>query len=668
MFALVPAPVPAPVVALPARARVGVGILAVLILGGTLACRQPAPAPDPIPFFVDPLAQSVFVDGQGEPMELDERPCPDVTRRGLRLPPGSSASAPLELPWAPSASAAGLELLTLDLEGCAIGEASSLRIELGIHSWTVELGVDRSRRLRLDLPWVLDPPSPEAPSPASGPLPASIRLMVPRGGGRVHLQELAVEGSAEASALPGAWSRRSPPAPAPAPALAPASAPASGPPGEASPPPILLISVDTLRADMLFSGATPHLDALAAEAQVWDPHYAAASWTQPSHASLLTGQPPRVHGIVNESSSIHPGVPTLAERFADAGLSTGGLVHDNVWLREKFGFGRGFDVYRSEPWALPKLRRAVSNWLTEHRAEPFFFFFHTFEPHSDFTRRPYESPEYYGEDLSAELGGERYGCRQAACASRLLDGIDFGHIEPLPGEIETLAELYRRGVEATDRELGLLFDHLRVIGLWDRLLLVVTSDHGEAFEGPGRLMHGKNWEEILRVPLIIKWPAGTEVDGRSMAVDRPSIATSALDLAPTLLEAAGLDASGLPGRSLRHRRRAAPVLSGTLDRTVIHEAWKLRLGEGNGPMLFDLESDPEERHDLLADGLEQADPGAVERFEALAEHHGAWARFEDMAMDERDRRTARLSVAGEIELSEEERQRLLALGYLGGNG
>lgn len=133
---------------------------------------------------------------------------------------------------------------------------------------------------------------------------------------------------------------------------------------------ILLVSVDTLRADAIGCGGehrlTPNLDRLAAEGESWARHYAASHWTKPSHASLLTGYPALVHGALDRDSPTAPALLTVAERFTRAGWATGALVYDCGWLTPKHGFARGFDDYRVRRWRIDKQVRAAVNWLTQH--------------------------------------------------------------------------------------------------------------------------------------------------------------------------------------------------------------------------------------------------------------------------------------------------------------
>ena len=136
-------------------------------------------------------------------------------------------------------------------------------------------------------------------------------------------------------------------------------------------PQVLLISLDTFRADAIAALGgrwnTPNLDRLVARSEAFAPHYAASGWTKPSHASLLTGFSPPVHGAEGEGGVLAAGVPTLAERFRRAGSLTAALISECTWLDPRFGFARGFDDYRSERWSVEQASREVAHWLIDQR-------------------------------------------------------------------------------------------------------------------------------------------------------------------------------------------------------------------------------------------------------------------------------------------------------------
>jgi arylsulfatase len=421
------------------------------------------------------------------------------------------------------------------------------------------------------------------------------------------------------------------------------------------PPQVLLISADTLRDDAVGSReggpATPALDRLAAGGERFTPHYAGATWTKPSHAVLLTGYGVGVLRTLALEDTLPGAVPTLAERFRAAGFRTGGLVHDCVWLDAKYGFDRGFEDYRAVKWGAEQQARAAVDWMTARRGEPFFFFLHLFDVHSDFHRLPYEAPGVTPETVERRFGVPDYGCRRGLCASALLRALGDGRLEPEPRDAEILRFLYDRGVERLDAALGGLFADLAAAGLYDDLLIAFTADHGEAFFEHGRWTHSTWHEEVLRVPLIVKWPRGE----RAGAVRRAP--AGAADVAPTLLAAAGAPARGLPGADLRTRRADRPVYAGTYVRVVIQGSMKAVFPLDQAPpALFDLAADPGERHDLTAER-----PDELARLRRLLDAEAA-------AEVRLRRQIAAAETPGRAVATAEERARLRALGYVDGGG
>ena len=591
--------------------------LILLLLVGVMGCHQERGSEE-VPYFYDLIADWDGPEGGvGEPVVTT---CLDSTRKGLQLKPGAHFLRDLQ-----QATGGGAQGVELEIEACSVLHDVGTKLEL---RWTAGLGGESVAKQSLALP-------AKGTARATLPLPAGgtcLEIRVPKSSQTsVFMQEASIKGTMR----PSLMTQKQPSEKAPKPAQ------------------ILFISVDTLREDAIESlgsggSGTPRLDALVAESQVWSPHYAAATWTQPSHATLLTGLPTSLHGVEKPGDIIHSGVITLAERMSSAGLLTAARVHDCVWLDPKFGFKRGFDDFKARSFGLSKMVREVANWMSDHQDEPFFFFFHNYEPHSDFSFLPYEAPGVTKLDVEQSSGLANFGCREGVCASALLQKIERGEIEPLAGELEAMSSLYHQGVSYTDEQLGVLFEHLKALGMWDRLMIVLTSDHGESFEAAGRAMHGGPWEEILRVPLIIKWPQG------EFAGERRDMATSSADLAPTFLAAVGVDARDLPGTDLRIKRRATPIFAGTLEKVVVNEGWKGVFRSGKPARLYDLDQDPGELNNLA-----ETNPEERERLSTLLED---WKGSLKPQIEARDRRAQ----AASISLTPEETQRLKSLGYLGG--
>src|SRR5687767_6420000 len=322
---------------------------------------------------------------------------------------------------------------------------------------------------------------------------------------------------------------------------------------------ILLVTIDTLRADALASyggpARTPNLDRLAASGARFTFAHAHAVVTLPSHTSILTGQLPYEHGMRDNSGfRVREGTETLATRLKAAGFSTGAFV-GGFPVTKRFGLAPGFDVYDDQ---MPELTGAIAISMPERRADQvvaravdwisaqqnrFFSWVHVFDPHS-----PYKPPEPH---LAAHAA------------------------QPYHGEVEW-----------TDRALGPLFEKLATLSR--PTLVIVTSDHGESLGEHGELTHGMfAYEPTLRVPLIIARVEPAENAGLSRRRSRGAVVDAParhIDIAPTVLESAGLAAdTSMAGASL------APLVAqgfspADTDRPAYFEAMTYNLVRGWAPL------------------------------------------------------------------------------------
>jgi arylsulfatase A-like enzyme len=330
---------------------------------------------------------------------------------------------------------------------------------------------------------------------------------------------------------------------------------------------VLLISIDTLRADRLNSygyegrRVSPRIDALARDGVLFEAHTSSAPWTKPAHMSLFTSLRPTAHGVTQlprqgrdalgdgTLPTLAPDVPTLPEILQGQGWPTAAFT-GGVSLDPRIGFGRGFDLYDTAQFKLRKKSMApLFAWLEAHQRGPFLLFWHTFEVHA-----PYLSGDFLPEVLPPESAAtldralRRYRrqvpAHGAGTVERILE--DHGAFTP-----EVTYALYDGGVLSMDRWVGRVLDHLEELDLYDRTLIVLTSDHGEQLgERDGRFynVHGDTlYEEMVRVPLIVKLP------GQEAAGTRVAVTTRGIDVMPTILDLADISTDGLDiqGTSLR---------------------------------------------------------------------------------------------------------------------
>lgn len=319
---------------------------------------------------------------------------------------------------------------------------------------------------------------------------------------------------------------------------------------QAGRPNVIFIVVDALRPDHL-SGygyerpTSPNLDAFMASGARFAEATSTSSWTYPSNAAMLTGLLPSHIGVKDWASP--PGVvpaerTLLAELLHDAGYQNVGFV-TNYFLWPQFGLNQGFDFYdrlngseRAED-----LNQMAFDWLTEHpdagESQPLFLYMYYYDSHSWYDPpAPYDT--LYDPTYTGPLTPELYGHGRSVIAGDLV-------LEPR--DVEYLLALYDGEITYWDIHFQQLMDRLAAEGLLENALVVVTSDHGEMFGEHGKWLHGNSlYEEVLRVPLLIRYP-GVVAAGR--VSDTP---VTTADLMPTVLDLLNLPVpDGLDSLSLK---------------------------------------------------------------------------------------------------------------------
>jgi len=349
-----------------------------------------------------------------------------------------------------------------------------------------------------------------------------------------------------------------------------------GAPEPAAPPArpnLLLLSIDTLRADHLgcygYSRDTsPVIDRLAAQSLRFADAHAPTPWTLPSHAALLTGRHPLELGILDKSGALPDGVQTVAEPLRASGYQTAAFVDSGPrgLVGAKRGFDRGFERYvhtqdGSEERFRYDMRHTVDAgvaWLAERDPQrPFFLFLHTKSVHSSAdgqTREsdaPYDKPEPYRTRFLPP-GGPRFSWRPDPPAD--VGWLRQANLRLAAGEvdksafsrerIDELIAFYDGGIYYVDEQIGRLLGELERLGVRDDTIVVLVSDHGEAFLEHRFFLHQELYHPLVHVPLIVHDPR----EQRAGSVARTVYLE---DVAPTLLELAGLpQLEGVSGRSL----------------------------------------------------------------------------------------------------------------------
>lgn len=368
---------------------------------------------------------------------------------------------------------------------------------------------------------------------------------------------------------------------------------------ENSRPNILLIVIDTLAADHMscygyHRDTSPAMDSLASSGRIWLNMQAQAPWTLPAMASILTGLTVRTHGCRHyddASYGLDPLVPTLATILLEEGYRTAAFVNIN-YLGETFGLSRDFEHFCYDGEGHGTARVTVDSLLTwldgDNYEEPFFVFFHLFDPHL-----PYDPPE--GFDTCYEPRG--------TCGITKWKQNALG--EWYPQQTAHLLNLYDGEIKWTDSQLGRMFAGLRERDLTDNLIIVLTADHGEEFLQHGDWGHGNNlYQHALHVPLIIAGPgipAGTA----------DSITVGQIDILPTILTFAGIPVpEGAEGLNLfgeiLHDRPvySSGVFSDSAQAAVVSERDKIIWSPVDDTSdMFNLLDDPGEMNPLNADSL-----------------------------------------------------------------
>jgi arylsulfatase A-like enzyme len=375
---------------------------------------------------------------------------------------------------------------------------------------------------------------------------------------------------------------------------------------------VILISIDTLRAGHLGAygyarPTSPAIDALAARGVLFQNASTPSPWTYPAHASLFTGLYPGRHGLKNLDRFLPASLPTLASVLGRAGWTTAAVVNSEI-LGPRFGLDRGFREFlyveqvAAQRAPTTRVVDQALEWAKRYRDRKLFLFVHTEDVSSDYASqpkwerqfvRPYSGP---ADGTTEQLVSVRQG-------KATLTAADARH----------LVDLYDAGIRQTDAEIGRLLDGLRASGVLEGSLILLTSDHGEEFLEHGGVLHGRTqFEEVVRVPLIVAGPGVAKGS-------RVPVPVSLIDVMPTLLATLGVTApEALDGEDLTplFSGRAAPRAEGRflfgeadqnnpqldITRAVRHGADKLHFDRmTHRASLYDLKADPAELRDLAAD-------------------------------------------------------------------
>ncbi|MHC4234635.1 MAG: sulfatase [Planctomycetota bacterium] len=446
---------------------------------------------------------------------------------------------------------------------------------------------------------------------------------------------------------------------------------------------VVIFLIDTLRADRLGAygypkATSPQMDALATRGVVFEQCHAAAPWTLPSVASLLTSTFPCEHGVLLDRQKIGEALEPLAERLKRAGYATASF-YANGYAGPMTGLDRGYDKCQRSSATDGTL---VGEWLDSLGDQPFFVYIHNIEPHN-----PYNAPDRLVRHFGKVSVETKKAVWQHYLQYRKLTRADYDAKWPI-GTSDNTAEqdrvmqqiaelqeevnvLYDAAIRQADEHVGSVVRALRQRGLLRETLFMILSDHGEELADHGGWQHDQSvYEELVRVPLIVRFPEAR------FAGRRISEVVTLVDVLPTILDYLGRGdlASGSRGRSLiplihgeslvgpdelvgtsmrinrKKYYRPYQETRGDVNLVVRQANWK---GIWNLEIpsleLYDLSGDPGERSNLAED---QPDLAA-----AMQQRAQAWFEACELA-------AAQPTPADREEMDEEDLESLRSLGYV----
>lgn len=418
-------------------------------------------------------------------------------------------------------------------------------------------------------------------------------------------------------------------------------------------PNILLISIDTLRADHLSSygysrNTTPTIDRLAGNGVRFSHAISQAPWTLPSTASMLTSLYPRQHGAVQGTSRIPDNIETLAEALEAHGYSTTGIT-SNRFIDRRHGLAQGFRIFDESQ--VPGHNAVTSQLLTQVAIEqldqlkdPFFLWIHYFDPHYTYVRHPeFKFATKYKTDLPDALKIE---FMRMMLRRNLLTTQNLNYIQAV----------YDEEIAFTDLWIGKLLEHLEKQGKKESTVIILTADHGEYFLERGRLFHGKDvYRELIDVPLVISGAIPPRF--RNRTIERRVEVRS---IPKTVAELTGISSHPFQGENLLHLAQESTPLQflfaegsyalGTDKRkaAIFYDDWKMiRNLDDNKYELYNLSSDPAEIKNLW----DEPDPEIARRQQDLKEELDRFCQNQ-------------ITETPKTEFSPEEIERLRALGYV----
>lgn len=334
-------------------------------------------------------------------------------------------------------------------------------------------------------------------------------------------------------------------------------------------PNIILISIDTLRQDHLgcygyTRNTSPNIDNLSKDKQTvtFDNVISQSHWTLPAHMSMFTSQYTSTHQIymnrlLKKESIVFPMIFKKNNNFLNYGFVT------HVRVSPNYGFERGFDSFWFEEHNFPNEKARVQDviprileFLEKYRNNKFFLFIHLFDVHS-----PYSPPAPFDTIFDKKYSGNVSGYDSDLFAKP--DIFTAAKNEISEKDLQHLINLYDGEIRNVDFHLGTIFSYLKKLNLFDNSLIIVTSDHGEEFQEHGGMHHGTLYDEVIKIPLIIKMPKKIKVVNKRIV---EKLIQGNIDIAPTILDILNINIPDeFQGNSL------LPIIKGLKKNISLHQ-------------------------------------------------------------------------------------------------
>lgn len=412
---------------------------------------------------------------------------------------------------------------------------------------------------------------------------------------------------------------------------------------------VIFVSFDALQAAHVGClgyprDVTPTIDKLASQAYIFTRAYSVASWTVPASMTWFTGVYPSEHRMTNKYTEytamarkparlkdVAPNLTTIAEIFKQNGYITGGFT-GNAGVSGEFGYAQGFDVYYHDKGTFGGFSRSVPralDWLKANKDRKFFLFLHGYDVHGQYEPSERYDYRFVDRDYDQRFTG-------APLEQEILreEGLEKGQLSLREEDVRFWRAIYDEKLQRADARFAQFLAEVEKLGLGEKTLFVLTSDHGTELYEHRRFDHGFTlYSELIHVPLIVKLPRQT----KALTIHQN---LSSIDLMPTLIDLLELNVSEKVRTQMRGESLVSIMQGSAVPRLVFAETdyreytfkrailspdnWKFILTlENNQHELYDLKSDPGERNNLAS-----VEPGRVDELKQALYHH-----FESIGCD-----------------------------------